>query len=75
MASVKFTKDSTEFHMFADYWNICQKYWNVEKDEKYWEDLVFDIEEFHKKYTDVPLSKKLALALLEYLEERNRNNG
>lgn len=75
MASVKFTKDSTEFQMFADYWNLCQKYWEVETDEKYWEELVLDIDDFHRKYSNEPLAKKLALALVDYLEERNREHG
>ena len=35
MASVKFSKGSEEWQMFIDYWNLCQKHWQVESTDEY----------------------------------------
>lgn len=73
MSSVKFAKDSKEWQMFVDFWNICQKHWIVEKgNDKYWENVIEEIKVFADKYNDVTLSRKLALAFLDDLEARSK---
>ena len=71
MVSVKFGKDSKEFQMFADYWNMCQKYWNIKVDnDKEWEQLVYDVQVFCENYSQISIARKLASALLDDLEKR-----
>lgn len=71
MVAVKFAKESQEFKMFADYWNMCQKYWNIkDTDDKEWEQLVYDMQVFCETYTEISLARKLASALLDDLEKR-----
>jgi len=71
MASCRFGKESEEFSMFADYWNICQKFWVPECSDEYWEDLIAELNEFEKKYCKISLARKLANALLSDLEQKN----
>ena len=60
MASVKFSKGSEEWQMFIDYWNLCQKHWQVESTDEYWENLIDDCNEFCEKYKDYKLSREIA---------------
>jgi hypothetical protein len=62
MAAKKFEKGSPEWNMFQDFWQMCQRYWIIERDnDEYWEQLVQMVDVFTKKYKDVPLAKELAL--------------
>ena len=70
MASVKFAKDSPEWYMFQDYWKLCQKFWIPEKSENYWDDTINGIREFMKKYSNITLASGLAIALVDDLENR-----
>lgn len=70
MASTKFSKESVEWHMFSDYWTLCQNYWIVESDNNpYWDSLVEDSGVFYNKYKDVPLASKLVLSFVQTIEE------
>jgi len=62
----KFTKDSAEFKMFGDFFNLCKEFWGVEESREYWESIVNKTDEFIKKYeTDTKgFSKRLGYALL-----------
>lgn len=74
MSSIRFAKDSKEWQMFVDFWNICQKYWIVDKgDDKYWESVISEIDEFTQKYKEITLSRQLALAFMTDLEKRSKN--
>ena len=50
MGSVTFGKTSSEWQMFRDFWNLCQKYWAPEKNDEYWEELINSGDAFCKKY-------------------------
>lgn len=70
MAAVEFVKKvSIEWYMFAEYWKICQKYWEVEDTDEYWENLVQEAEQFFKKYKDIKLSKALIMGFLDTQEK------
>lgn len=69
MAEVKFNKGSEEWLMFTDFWKLCQKYWQVESSDEYWESLIDSTNNFANKYKSIPLSRKLAFALIESIEE------
>lgn len=60
MASVKFRKGSEEWQMFIDYWNLCQKHWQVENTDEYWENLIDDCNEFCEKYKDYKFAREIA---------------
>ena len=74
MASVKFEKGSCEWYMFQDYWKLCQKFWNPEDNDKYWEAVVSETNNFYEKHKDVMLSKEIMLALIDCLEKKNKEN-
>lgn len=69
MAAVKFNKESAEWHMFTEYWKICQQYWEVENTDEYWEGLVQEAERFFKKYKNINLSKALIMGFLDTQEK------
>ena len=73
MAEVKFKKGSEEWQMFMDFWALCQKYWEPEDSDSYWEDIIKDTDNFYKKY-NTDFSKSLALSLVDYAESRNSNH-
>lgn len=68
MASVKFNKGSEEWLMFMDFWNLCQKHWKPENNDKYWEQLTDDANEFYEKYKEITLCGKLTMALVNTQE-------
>ncbi len=74
MAEVKFAKGSEEWQMFMDYWGLCQKHWNPEDNDAYWEDAVKDTDNFYKKYNS-QFARKLALVLIDELELKSRKVG
>lgn len=65
MASVKFGKGTEEWLMFMDFWNLCQKHWQVEETEKYWNSILADASAFSEKYKSIPLAIKISVAFLE----------
>lgn len=83
MASVKFSKGSEEWMMFTDFWQLCQKNWEVELTDEYWEQLIRkDATEFEIKYKSIPLARNMIKAFLDTQEEiyrekirRNGNDG
>ena len=79
MAAVKFDKGSEEWMMFMDFWKLCQKHWEPEDNDRYWDNLIKDCDDFFKKYKEIPMSRNLACALSESLEKeykkRKSNNG
>ena len=55
-------KGTEEFIMFGEYFNLCKKYWDVSDMDEYWEGLICDLNKFIKKYKEIDLSRKMALA-------------
>lgn len=72
MASVKFEKGSREWYMFQDYWRLCQKFWIMENNDKYWDDVVDESGDFIEKYKDIDLAKGLACAFVDILDSQNK---
>jgi hypothetical protein len=46
MASVKFDKGSEKWMMFMDFWKLCQKHWEPEDNDEYWDNLINDCDDF-----------------------------
>ena len=67
----KFAKGSSEWMMFMDYWALCQKYWEPEESDSYWENLIDATDDFYKKY-NTDFAKSLALTLVNELERKSR---
>lgn len=66
----KFAKGSSEWMMFMDFWTLCQKYWEPEESDSYWEDLIEATDDFYKKY-NTEFAKALALTLVNEVERKN----
>lgn len=75
MASKKFSKGSEEWMMFMDFWNLCQKYWIVEDTDEYWESVIRSANDFQKKYNHILLSRRLALAFVDSMEDVFKKRG
>lgn len=69
MGAVKFSKDSEEFEMFRDYWNMVQCLWEVEDNNEYWQQTVDITNQFYEKYR-TEYAKGLINALLDELERK-----
>ena len=72
MSAVKFSKGSEEWMMFTDFWQLCQKHWEVELTDKYWEDLISDSDSFYAKYKMIPLARRMINSFLNVKEEEYR---
>ena len=83
MSSVKFSKGSEEWMMFTDFWQLCQKHWEVELTDEYWEQLIRkDATDFEQKYKSILLARNMIKAFLDTQEEiyrekirRSENDG
>ena len=67
----KFAKGSSEWMMFMDYWALCQKYWDTDDNDDYWESVVKETDVFYRKYNS-EFAKSLALTLVNELERKSR---
>ena len=68
----KFAKGSSEWMMFMDYWTLCQKYWDPDDNDDYWESVVKETDVFYRKYNS-EFAKSLALTLVNELERKSRS--
>lgn len=71
MAEVKFARGSEEWKMFMDFWALCQKYWNPEKSDKWWDKALKEIDNFAKKYGSTVFVRGLCMALINELEVKH----
>ena len=69
MAKVTLGKNSEEFSMFKDYYEMVQMHWDVERNDDYWEKTIKSREEFCKKHTS-HYAMKLSCVYLEELERK-----
>ena len=70
MAEVKFSKGSEEFVLFGQFYQLCQKHWKPEENQKYWDDLKESVDKFYKDNGCTDEAKHLGMALIYYLEEK-----
>lgn len=68
MAYKRFDKDSMEFKMFNEFWQVFQQFGEVEQTEIYWESLANRCRDFSEKYGE--FGKQLMLVTFEELERR-----
>ena len=68
----KFAKGSCEWMMFMDFWGLCQKYWEPDDNDDYWESVVKETDVFYRKYNS-EFAKSLALTLVNELERKSRS--
>lgn len=69
MASTKFEKNSFYWRLFAEYYTLCQTYWQLENTDEWWEEVIDKCKEFFKKYENDAFARGLADALIRKLEE------
>ena len=74
MSRIELGKDSREFALFRDYWNLVQEYWGVEASEIYWEKVVTDVHDFREKY-NTDFAGDLGMALVNELERSSKMAG
>lgn len=81
MASKRIKQGDVEWQMFKDYWILVQQFWEPENNDEYWEQLNKAADEFHFKYPNEILARKIAGAFVESLgiklenKMKERKNG
>ena len=68
----EFLKDSDEYKMFADYYNLTKKWYEGVRTIKEYDEFASDLLAFNSRYTEGKcglLSTKLASALNNYIDE------
>lgn len=70
MAAKKFLKGSEEWMMFMDFWKLCQDFWEPEDNQEYWKNSSESIMSFARKYESMIFAKIIALAFMDYLENK-----
>ena len=70
MASKKFGKGSEEWQMFMDYWTLCQKYWEPEESDEWWDEVVREVDDFCKKYGSTVFARGICLAFVNDLDAK-----
>ena len=73
MSEKKFIKGSEEWIIFMDFWEISQKYWNVEGTDEYWRTFISDVDKMCEKHNNNFFVKKILFALMDYLEYKYKN--
>lgn len=72
-----FVKNGKEWEMFAEYYVICEKYWNppTTDDPKWWDEMWAATMEFRKKYHDGKsrFAEDLVMALHDRLKSITSN--
>ena len=65
------------FGFINDFWLMIKKYYTPDPDPDgtYWHDLIEDSSQLGEKYDNDRLAQKLILAFLDYIEEKEKNNG
>ena len=65
------------FGFINDFWSMIKKYYTPDPDPDgtYWHDLIEDSSQLGEKYNNDRLAQKLILAFLDYIEEKEKNNG
>ncbi|MBO7283824.1 MAG: hypothetical protein J6U71_02030 [Bacteroidales bacterium] len=69
---MSFEKDSQEFVMFQDFWNICKKYWVLDDTDEFWESVIEEVNLFCKKYGNEKFPRGMGLTLIDYLESQRK---
>jgi len=72
MAAGKFNRDSREWLMFRDYWQLCQQYWVIEDTDGYWHGFLEAVRQFAKKYSGDVFAIQLGIALINTFKERDK---
>lgn len=68
MAKKNFVKGSEKWQMFMDYWALCQKYWEPEETDEWWDEALREIDNLAKKYDSTVFVRGLCMALINKLE-------
>lgn len=75
MASTKFEKNSFYWRLFAEYYALCQGYWQLEDTDEWWEEVTDKCEEFSAKYENCAFAIGLMGALIRKLEDDKRREA
>ena len=51
---------------------ICQEHWVPESSEHYWQKVIDNCQLFNETFKDIGFAKFLAVALIDYLEAKNK---
>jgi len=67
-----FKKDSQEWELFCDFWELCKQYWIPEAQNEYWDAFVRAVKDFAHKYQggeNEVFARDIALLYLDNRQE------
>lgn len=69
----QFAKNSQERQLFADFYKMCEKFWEPENTDEYWTEVSKAADWFIQKYGKVhPIAKEMTVAFVCGLDEKFR---
>lgn len=73
MSEAKFEKNSPEWKMFRDLYQIIEKYWIPEDTDEYWNSVIDATDDFTAKYHQLhPMVVALAAGVVSGLELKSK---
>lgn len=72
MARVEFEKNSFYWRLFAEYYILCQDYWELEDTDEWWEEVNQKCEQFSFRYGNSAFARGLSMTLIRHLEEMKK---
>ena len=70
MATTKFEKNSKEWKMFKDFYQLCETFWEPEGSDDYWEELILEQGNFCRAYAEIARGMDLTTAFVNTQERR-----
>ena len=66
----EFKKEDPEWNMYKDFYQLTEKFWIPEQNDKYWSDLIDATDDFAKKYKNIAggLAARLAVGFVNTKE-------
>lgn len=63
-------KETIEFQIFATVWNFFKKFYEVEDDDAFWDELIEESNQIAVKYGNNKFANDLLIATIKELERR-----
>lgn len=63
-------KETIEFQIFTDVWNFFKKFYEVEDDDAFWDELIEESNQIAVKYGNNKFANDLLIATIKELERR-----
>ena len=63
-------KATIEFQIFSDAWNFFKKYYVIQEDDEWWENMIAEADVITKKYSGSQFTRELIMVILNEIERK-----